>query len=124
MKVLTPILLALLGLGAGVGAGRGAEAGARAGGRRHRLRGAGGRAGRARRSDAGTPAEAAPCTPAEPDPFEPVASVEKKPAGELAYVTMDKPFVVPVFAGEKVIAWWSCRSRSRPTPKRRRTVEA
>ena len=29
---------------------------------------------------------------------------EKKTAAELAYVPMDKPFVVPVFAGEKVVA--------------------
>ena len=29
---------------------------------------------------------------------------EKKKAAELAYVPMDKPFVVPVFAGEKVVA--------------------
>ena len=33
-----------------------------------------------------------------------MAEAAKKPAAELTYVTMDKPFVVPVFAGEKVVA--------------------
>ena len=105
MKKLAPLLLALLGLGAGLGAGlmlkpapeaaqppsacvaEPAEAG-----RGH---------GEARRARAARP----PATsPAEADPFEPVAHAEKKTAAELAYVPMDKPFVVPVFAGEKVVA--------------------
>jgi len=33
-----------------------------------------------------------------------VAPEEKKASSELAYVAMDKPFVVPVFAGDKITA--------------------
>jgi hypothetical protein len=111
MKALTPILIALLGLGAGVGAGLAlkpapepaaascAEPEAPAG-------------DEAEAAETGEAAEAleaaveaeAGCAPAEPDPFAPAPHAEKKPAVELAYVPMDKPFVVPVFAGEKVVA--------------------
>jgi hypothetical protein len=103
MKKLLPVVIALVGLGVGVGAGlalkpapeeahaadcappaEAAEAGA---------------------EDAGHGAEAAAdCAPAEADPLAPDDPHERKPATELAYVPMDKPFVVPVFEGEKVVA--------------------
>jgi hypothetical protein len=94
MKKLLPVLIALLGLGAGVGAGLALKPAPEA-------------VAETPATDCPPPAEgeeAAPCPPAEPDPFAPVKPEEKKPAAELAYVQMDKPFVVPVFAGEKVTA--------------------
>ncbi len=95
MKKLLPVLIALLGLAAGVGAGMALKPAPEA---EHA-------AGES--TDCPPPAEgeeAAPCPAAEPDPFAPVKPEEKKPTTELAYVEMDKPFVVPVFAGEKVTA--------------------
>jgi hypothetical protein len=95
MRLLAPILLALLGLAVGVGAGIALKPAPET------------------TAEACSPAEghaadeghgAAPCVPAEADPFQPVAMPEKKPRHELAYVTMDKPFVVPVFSGDKVVA--------------------
>ena len=44
----------------------------------------------------------APCP--EPDPFAAAADHGPKLEGELAYVPMEKPFVVPIFADEKVVA--------------------
>ena len=83
-RILVPLVIALLGLGAGIAAGLALK-------------------------PAPQPAEVAACPEgdaacpvAEPDPFAPLP--EKKPEGELAYVPMDKPFVVPVFAKEQVIA--------------------
>ena len=98
MKKLMPVLIALLGLGAGVGAGlalkpapepevAAADCPPPADGE----------------AAAGT-AHAEACPAGEADPFAPVEPEEKKPAEELAYVDMDKPFVVPIFAGEKVTA--------------------
>lgn len=101
-KVLLPLLLALLGLGAGVGAGMAlrsppaAEAAAACPG----ADGGEGAAGDVH--DA-----AAPCPPAAADPFAPVAHAaagDGHGAEARAYVAMDKPFVVPVFKGEKVVA--------------------
>lgn len=113
-KILTPVLLALLGLGAGVGAGLAmkpepepeiatvcagpaAEGGAEA---------TGGADAGAEGDAAGGAEAAAPCPPGEADPFAPPAKAEEKggEGSELAYVTMDKPFVVPVFKGDKVVA--------------------
>jgi flagellar FliL protein len=98
MKILRPLLLALLGLAAGVGAGvatkpaptpEPAEVACAA-------------------PDAAPPApdapEAAPAPCPPEDLFAVVAEPERKPASDLAYVTMDKPFVVPVFADEAVTA--------------------
>jgi hypothetical protein len=119
VKVLTPILLALLGLGVGVGAGvalkpsepEHAEAACvepAAGHAEPAAEHADAAAAAEHSEPAATEhagpehAEAEPCP--EPDPFAPVEHAEKKPAHELAYVTMDKPFVVPVFSGEKVVA--------------------
>jgi flagellar protein FliL len=106
VKVVTPIVLALLGLGAGVGAGIALKPAAPghadlacaepSAGPGHSEPAA------AQTHAAPERAEPAPCPP--PDPFAPVEHAAKKPAHELAYVTMDKPFVVPVFSGEKVIA--------------------
>jgi flagellar protein FliL len=98
MKALMPLVIALAGLGAGVGAGlmlkpapEAAEVTCAA------------PEAPAVDAAAAEGEAAAPCA-TEPDPFAPVPQAEKKPAAELAYVPMDKPFVVPVFEGEKVIA--------------------
>lgn len=97
MKFLTPILLALFGLAAGVGAGvatrpepaaEPAEVACNAPGP----------------AEAGEDATPVPCPAPAADFFAPAEAPAKKPAAELAYVTMDKPFVVPVFSGEKVAA--------------------
>lgn len=96
MKKLLPLLIALLGLAAGVGAGMALKPAPEP---------------VTAAADCPPPAEgdghaeatAAPCPPAD-DPFAPVKPAEKKASGELAYVAMDKPFVVPVFAGDKVTA--------------------
>jgi hypothetical protein len=92
VKKLLPVVIGLLGLAAGVGAGvmlKPVPAPAIAA------------ACAAPPPAAGHGESAAPCAP---DPFSPAKPEAKKPAGELAYVPMDKPFVVPVFAGEKVKA--------------------
>ena len=91
MKVLIPLLIALVGLGAGVGAGlflRPAPEAAPS----HEAS-----------ADCGH-GEVEPCRTAEADPFKTTKVSVKKHEEELTYVPMDKPFVVPVFAGEKVIA--------------------
>lgn len=94
MKKLMPVLIALVGLGVGVGAGLmlrpapEAEAAAAC----------------ARSGVQGNEGEAGPC-PSEPaDPLAPAAHGAAKKPTELAYVPIDKSFVVPVFAGEKVKA--------------------
>lgn len=102
MKKLMPLLIAFLGLGAGVGAGMALkpapapEAHADA------------CASAAPPGDHATPAEdgeaAAPCASPE-DPFAPkVAEGHGEAKAELAYVALDKPFVVPIFAGQKTVA--------------------
>src|SRR5262245_21109687 len=96
MKKLLPVVIALFGLAAGVGAGLA-------------LKPAPEPEPETAAADCPPPAEgeehAESCPPpGEADPFAPAKPEEKKPAAELAYVTMDKPFVVPVFAGEKVTA--------------------
>lgn len=102
-KILTPLLLALVGLGTGVGAGialKPAPAPAAAAACVPPAAAEGEHGEEA-------PAAAEPCPPAEADPFAPAAHAETEGGhgGEdLAYVTMDKPFVVPVFKGEKVVA--------------------
>ena len=110
-KILTPVLLALLGLGAGVGAGiamkpePAPETAAAC-----VEPAAEGEALAAVEEDKAVEGAKAPlpCPPA--DPFAPAAETDGKggygggDGAELAYVTMDKPFVVPVFKGEKVVA--------------------
>ncbi len=102
MKLLTPILLALLGLGAGVGAGIALKPApapeATACAEPHAAEA--GEDGHAAGGEA-----AAPCPPAVADPFAPAAhAAEKGHGGEPAYVEMDKPFVVPVFKADKIVA--------------------
>ncbi|HET9068326.1 MAG TPA: flagellar basal body-associated FliL family protein [Amaricoccus sp.] len=89
MRKLLPFAIALLGLAAGVGAGLALKP-----------------APEAAAADCPPPpeGEVAADAPCEADPFAPVKPAERKPAAELAYVPMDKPFVVPIFAGEKVTA--------------------
>jgi hypothetical protein len=101
MKALMPLLIALLGLGAGVGAGLMLKPAAAP---EETACAAPEPASEHDAAEAEEDAHVDPCAPAVPDPFAPVPAAEKKPAAELAYVPMDKPFVVPVFAGEKVTA--------------------
>ena len=86
MKLLVPLVIALVGLGAGVGAGIALKP--------------------APEEHAGAEAacEHPPCEDAAPDPF--AAGGHDRPGEdvELAYVPLQKPFVVPVFDGEKVVA--------------------
>jgi hypothetical protein len=91
-KILLPVLIALVGLGAGVGAGLALRPAPEDHAEDH--------------AGANAPCAEPPCEEqaAAPDPFAPVAMTRKKPEGELAIVPMEKPFVVPVFAGEKVTA--------------------
>ena len=91
-------MIGLLGLGAGVGAGIALKPAPAP------IEAAGCPAPTSATAEATAPEAAAPCESAAADPFAPVAEAEKKPAAELTYVTMDKPFVVPVFSGEKVVA--------------------
>ena len=91
MKKLVPLLIALLGLGTGVGAGMA-------------LRPA--PAPDAVAETCALPSEgdaaAEPCAAA--DPFAPETAEAAGAKGELAYVPIEKPFVVPVFAGDKTVA--------------------
>jgi flagellar protein FliL len=100
VKKLLPVLIGLLGLAAGVGAGLALKPAPEP---EHAA------------ADCAAPAEAAgehgaeaeaaePCPPEPLDPLAAEAPGEKISAEDLAYVPMDKPFVVPVFSGEKVVA--------------------
>jgi flagellar FliL protein len=107
LKKLMPVLIALLGLGAGVGAGvalkpapEPEEVAADCGSPAADAVGAHGAA--AGEHGAADAAATPPC-PA-PDPFAAAADHGPKLEGELAYVPMEKPFVVPIFADEKVVA--------------------
>jgi hypothetical protein len=90
MKRLMPILIALLGLAAGVGAGLALKPAPEA------------------EAAAGNPCpehSETPCAAAEPpDPFKPAEDAGHAIEGEAVYVPFEKSFVVPVFAGEKVVA--------------------
>jgi hypothetical protein len=114
MKALTPILLAFLGLAAGLGAGialkpepapEPAEVACATPSADGRAPAADGHGAPAPVAGHDGGAAAATACPDGADPFAPVAEAEPhKNAEDLAYVTMDKPFVVPVFEGEKVVA--------------------
>ena len=91
MKFLIPLLIALVGLGAGVGAGLFLKPSPEPE-PTHKASG-----------DCGH-GEVEPCQTAEADPFKTTPVAVKKHEEELTYVPMEKPFVVPVFSGEKVIA--------------------
>lgn len=84
MKRLLPVILALLGLGAGLGAGL-----------------------MLKPPQAAAPVELCDgdgCETAAPDdPFR-SPPAQAMPADEMTYVALAKPFVVPVFAGERVVA--------------------
>ncbi len=95
MKKLLPVLIGLLGLAAGVGAGLALKPTPPA---------AMAEACPAAPAAEGAAAAGGEASPCAADPFSPGKPAEKKKSAELAYVTMDKPFVVPVFAGEKVAA--------------------
>ena len=101
MKKLVPLVIALLGLGAGVGAGLALKPAPEDA---HVADCAPPAEGDEGSAEEGHEVEAAGCAPGEADPFAPQAPGEKKAPTELAYVPMDKPFVVPVFKGEKVVA--------------------
>jgi hypothetical protein len=92
MKFLLPLLIALLCLGAGVGAGLALKPAAEEDEASHAVE--------ACPKDAEHPCEIT----AAADPVTPVHNKPKKPEGELAYIAIDKPFVVPVFKGDKVLA--------------------
>ena len=85
MKLLVPLVIALVGLGAGVGAGIALKPAPEE---------------HAEAAACGDP----PCEDAAHDPF--AVSGHDGPGAdvELAYVPLQKPFVVPVFDGEKVVA--------------------
>jgi hypothetical protein len=90
MKRLMPLLIALLGLGAGVAAGLVLKP-----------------VPEEPDSAAGEPCpehSEIPCTAQETDPLKPSAHAGVELHGEPAYVPMEKPFVVPVFEGQKVVA--------------------
>lgn len=89
MKKLLPLAIAILGLGAGVGAGLALKPAPQA-------------------DAAAAPACAedaeAPCEAAAADPFAPVEPAPDAPKAAMIYVPIEKPFVVPVFSSDKVIA--------------------
>ena len=92
MKFLVPLVIALLGLGAGVGAGLALKPAPEQDGSATHA------------AEPACPEDAdAECELTAADPLAP-APEKPKPEGELAYVPLDKPFVVPVFKGEKVIS--------------------
>lgn len=86
MKILTPVAIALLGLGVGVGAGVALKPAPE-------------------KAEDGVCAEGEACEAAAADPLAPPAA--GKGAGKAepaAVVALGKPFVVPVFRDEKVVA--------------------
>lgn len=105
MKLLTPVLLTLVGLAAGVGAGIALKPIAKEERSMTCLEAPTGVAdGSTTAQDiAGQDAVLDDCR-SEDDPFAPAVAHEKPPAGDLSFVPMDKPFVVPVFSDEKVQA--------------------
>jgi flagellar protein FliL len=98
MKKLMPLVIALLGLGAGVGAGLALKPAPE----EEHVADCAEPAEGAEEAKAET--EMAGCEPGEHDPFAPAETHEKKKPSELAYVPIDKPFVVPVFKGEQMVA--------------------
>ncbi len=86
MKILLPIVVTLAGLGIGVGAGI-------------KLR--------PETEELQDQAQVPPAPAgeaAEPDPFAPVELARELPPGGVEFVPLEKPFVVPVFAEERVAA--------------------
>lgn len=88
MKKLMPVVIALLGLGVGAGAGVALKPAP---------------------EPAAAVADACPegaddCAPSAADPLAPPAKDGSGKAEKTAIVDLEKPFVVPVFRGEKVVA--------------------
>jgi flagellar FliL protein len=118
MKALVPALIALVGLGAGVGAGMAlkpeppeeehaaaacADPATAGEADEHTAEGHGD--DHAAPADGhGEPAAAAADPCAEADPFAPAPHAEAEGHGAAAFLEIEEPFVVPVFAGEKVVA--------------------
>ncbi len=94
MKKLMPILIALLGLGAGLGAGLALKPAPEVAASCAPPEGEAGAPAEAKAGEHG----AAPC----PEPA--AAGVAEEAHGEVAYVPIEKPFVVPIFASEKLVA--------------------
>lgn len=97
MKKLLPLALAFLGLGAGVGAGLALKPAPE--GEVCEAPGPGHEAPPEGAHETAAGAEAEPCADLEAE-----ASAAREPAEKLAYVALDKAFVVPVFEGEKTVA--------------------
>ncbi len=91
MKKLLPALLALLGLGAGVGAGLVLKAPPE-------------ETADAACPEGGAGGHGADAACGEADPFTPAPGHGPKPGKAQEVVALDKPFVVPVFRGDKVVA--------------------
>lgn len=96
MKLLVPLVIALLGLGAGVGAGLALKPPAE-----ETASACAAPAGEARPEGAAADHTGTPCP--TPDPYAADHDAEA-PKGELSYVEIEKPFVVPIFRDEKVRA--------------------
>jgi hypothetical protein len=88
MKRLLPVLIALLGLGAGLGAGLMLKPPTEA----------------AVAEACGGEGEAACEEHAAADPFRSPPAEHALSEDEITYVPLERPFVVPIFAGEKVVA--------------------
>lgn len=95
MKLLIPVILALLGLGTGVGAGLVLKPAPAEADMAH--------AGEAHCAPAEGDAEEE-CAPAKADPFDGHPKDDGHKAEKYTYVPIEKPFIVPVFSGEKVAA--------------------
>lgn len=90
MKRLMPLAIALLGLGAGVAAGVALKPAPEP------------EAAAACAAPAEGAAEGEGC--AAPDPLEPAAAAAEKHGGKTSVVAVEKPFVVPVFRDDRVVA--------------------
>ncbi len=109
IKKLLPLVLALVGLGVGVAAGVALKPAPEP------VETVAGDCAAPAEADAGeghavaeveAAAEVAPCEPETDDPFAKVEAPEggHEAEGEVAYVPLDKPFVVPVFRDDRVAA--------------------
>jgi flagellar FliL protein len=85
-RLLVPLVIAVMGLGAGVGAGIALKPAPE------------------EQAEAATDCAQPPCEEAAQDPFAPPVHDGPGEDVDLAYVPLQKPFVVPVFDGDKVVA--------------------
>lgn len=101
-KLLLPLLVALLGLGVGVGAGMALKPEDEVAAAETAVASC---ESEAPEKDEASPGPAAPeCASEKADPFEKAAEEGEKIEGKAAYVAIEKPFVVPVFKGERIAA--------------------